>query len=104
MQSLYDRATTYLSQMKQKGAFVSLLKSGKPLMVRDTYAQYLLARVVRKIESLRETPRPAGCKKLKGYKDQWRVRIGNWRVVYLIDNAARLVSFTHIAHRREVYE
>jgi mRNA interferase RelE/StbE len=63
----------------------------------------LLARVIRKIESLAKDPRPAGCKKLKGYKDQWRIRIGDWRVVYIIDDAARLASVTRIAHRREVY-
>jgi mRNA interferase RelE/StbE len=64
----------------------------------------VLARVLRKIDSLRSTPRPAGCKKLKGYKDQWRVRVGDWRVVYIIDEAAKLISITRIAHRREVYE
>jgi mRNA interferase RelE/StbE len=64
----------------------------------------VLARVVRKMDSLRDTPRPAGCKKLKGYKDQWRVRVGDWRVVYIIDDAAKLISITRIAHRREVYE
>ncbi len=47
---------------------------------------------------------PAGCKKLKGFKDHWRVRVGDWRVVYIIEDAARLVSITRIAHRREVYE
>ena len=64
----------------------------------------LLARVIRKIESLGNAPRPAGCKKLKGYRDQWRVRVGDWRVVYVIDDAAKLISVTRIAHRREVYE
>jgi len=64
----------------------------------------VLARVVRKVESLANDPRPTGCKKLKGYKDQWRIRIGDWRVVYIIDDAARLVSVTRIAHRREVYD
>ncbi len=64
----------------------------------------VLSRVVSKLESLSHTPRPAGCKKLKGYKDQWRVRAGDWRVVYIIDDAAKLVSVTRIAHRREVYE
>jgi len=64
----------------------------------------VLARVVRKLESLGHTPRPVGCKKLKGHKDQWRVRIGDWRVVYIIDDAAEVVSVTRIAHRREVYE
>ena len=43
-----------------------------------------LARVIRKMESFALDPRPAGCKKLKGYKDLWRVRIGDWRIVYII--------------------
>jgi mRNA interferase RelE/StbE len=63
-----------------------------------------LARVVRKIDALGHAPRPAGYKKLKGYKYHWRVRVGDWRVVYVIDDAAKLVSVTRIAHRREVYE
>ena len=64
----------------------------------------VLVRVVRKIEALGHSPRPTGCKKLKGYKDQWRIRAGDWRVVYIIDDAAKLISITRIAHRREVYE
>jgi mRNA interferase RelE/StbE len=64
----------------------------------------VLARVVLKVESLGDAPRPTGCKKLKGYKDQWRIRIGDWRVLYIIDDKLKLVSITHIAHRREVYE
>ncbi len=64
----------------------------------------VLSRIVRKLESLADNPRPAGCKKLKGYREQWRVRIGDWRVVYLIDETKKLVSILRIAHRREVYE
>ena len=64
----------------------------------------VLGRVVQKLELLGHAPRPTGCKKLKGYKDQWRVRVGDWRVVYAIDDAAKLISITRIAHRREVYE
>jgi len=41
--------------------------------------------------------------KLKGYKDHWRVRVGDWRVVDVIDDTAKVVSRTRIAHRREVY-
>ena len=42
--------------------------------------------------------------KLRSYKDQWRIRVGDWRVVYIIDDDARRVSITRVAHRREVYE
>jgi mRNA interferase RelE/StbE len=70
----------------------------------DALPDLVLARVIRKLESLADVPRPAGCKKLKGYKDQWRIRIGDWRVVYLIDETVKLVSIVRIAHRREAYE
>jgi mRNA interferase RelE/StbE len=62
----------------------------------------VLTRVFRKIELLADDLRPAGCKKLKGYKDQWRIRMGDWRVVYIVDDPAKLVSITRIAHRREI--
>ena len=64
----------------------------------------VLGRAVRKMESLGENPRPAGCKKLKGYKDVWRIRVGDWRILYVIDDDGKLVSVTRIAHRREVYD
>ncbi len=64
----------------------------------------VFTRIDRKIMALADNPRPAGCKKLKGYKDQWRVRIGEWRVVYIIDDAAKVVNVMRVAHRREAYE
>ena len=70
----------------------------------DALNDPLFSRIDRKILELADQPRPAGCKKLKGYDDQWRVRVGSWRVVYIIDDAVKLVSVTRIGHRREVYE
>ena len=64
----------------------------------------VLGRVVRKLESLGENPRPPGCRKLKVYTDVWRIRVGDWRVLYMIDDGGKTVSITRIAHRREVYE
>jgi len=64
----------------------------------------VLIRIMKDNRVLGNTPRPPGCKKLKGYKDQWRVRVGHWRIVYIIDDSAKLVSITRIAHRRELYE
>ena len=69
----------------------------------DALDDALFARIDRKILALADNPRPTGCKKLKGYRDQWRVRVGDWRVLYIIDDAARLISITRIAHRREAY-
>ena len=70
----------------------------------DALDDALFTRIDRKILALADNPRPPGCKKLKAYKDQWRIRVGDWRVLYIIDDAAKLVSITSIAHRREVYE
>jgi mRNA interferase RelE/StbE len=70
----------------------------------DALDDALFTRIDRKILALADNPRPAGCKKLKGYRDHWRVRVGDWRVLYIIDDAAKLVTITRIAHRREVYQ
>lgn len=75
--------------------------AGKEL---DALDDALFARIDRKILALAENPRPPGCKKLRGYKDLWRIRVGDWRVLYSVDDAAKSVSITRVAHRREVYE
>jgi mRNA interferase RelE/StbE len=70
----------------------------------DALNDALFVRVDRKIMALAENPRPPGCKKLKGRKDQWRIRVGDYRVVYTIDDAKLLVEVTRVRHRSEVYE
>jgi mRNA interferase RelE/StbE len=69
----------------------------------DGLEDSLFARVDRKILALSENPRPAGCKKLRGHKDVWRIRVGDWRVVYIIDDAAEKVTITRVSHRRDAY-
>ena len=61
-------------------------------------------RVLPKIRELSGNPRPTGCRKLHGYKDRWRIRVGNYRVVYSIDDEQRIVDITRIAHRKDAYE
>jgi len=60
-------------------------------------------RIVAKIMALATNPRPHGSEKLAGYEDRYRIRQGNYRVVYLIDDAASEVTIYKIGHRREVY-
>ena len=64
----------------------------------------LIARIVPRLENLASDPRPPGCKKLQGGNREWRIRIGDYRVVYSIDDAKLLVEVTRIRHRSEVYE
>ena len=70
----------------------------------ENLSDSLIARLVPKIEGLAANPRPSGCRKLRGYKDLWRIRVGRYRVVYIIDDDRKVVSVTRIAHRRDVYE
>lgn len=63
-----------------------------------------MGRLLPKIRELSAKPRPAGCKKLHGHKDRWRIRVGNYRVVYAIDDGGKVVDITRIAHRKDVYE
>lgn len=70
----------------------------------DALDQTLFTRIDSRIAALADNPRPAGCKKLKSYKDHWRIRVGNYRVVYIIDDTNKRVHVTRIAHRREVYD
>lgn len=70
----------------------------------DALDDAVFSRIDRRILALAENPRPAGYRKLKGYKNQWRIRIGDWRVVYFIDDSAERVSIARVAHRREVYD
>jgi len=46
----------------------------------------------------------SGLQKLKGGDKEWRIRVGDYRIVYVIDDAARTVDVTRIRHRREVYK
>ena len=63
-----------------------------------------IARIVPRLEDLASNPRPPGCLKLKGGNREWRIRVGDYRVVYTIDDTELLVEVTRIRHRSEVYE
>lgn len=60
-------------------------------------------RVVARIQALRAVPRPPGCEKLSGHADRYRVRQGDYRIVYAVDDIAQVVLVVKIGHRREVY-
>jgi mRNA interferase RelE/StbE len=64
----------------------------------------LIQRIFPKLEGLASEPRPAGCKKLKGGQREWRIRVGDYRVVYTVDDEKLLVSVMRIRHRSEVYD
>ena len=61
-------------------------------------------RIFSRIESLSSSPRPPGCKKMQGGDPEYRLRAGDYRVVYTIDDKNLLVEITRIRHRKDVYQ
>lgn len=60
-------------------------------------------RIITEVQSLSENPRPAGCKKLKG-RPAYRIRIGNYRVIYEIEDNRLHVFVITIGHRKNIYK
>jgi mRNA interferase RelE/StbE len=61
-------------------------------------------RVITSISSLAEEPRPAGCRKIQSEEGVWRIRVGDWRIAYIIDVSNQEITIIRIAHRREFYD
>ena len=61
------------------------------------------ARVAIALRGLAENPRPSGSRKLAGTKQDWRVRVGDYRIIYEIADVIRVVRVHRIRHRREIY-
>jgi mRNA interferase RelE/StbE len=68
--------------------------------VRD---RLLSMRLKRAIAALGDDPRPPGCIKLRGAADDWRVRVGDWRIVYRIEDDRLVVLVVTVAPRGGVY-
>jgi mRNA interferase RelE/StbE len=65
----------------------------------------IVKRVGSAIDNLQEQPRPAGCKKLKGAKENlWRIRVGDCRVIYLIADEIQIIDIRRVRNRKDVYE
>jgi mRNA interferase RelE/StbE len=61
------------------------------------------ARIVERIEAMAENPKPRGCEKLAGYSNRFRIRQGNYRVVYLVDDQRREITIFKVGDRKDVY-
>jgi mRNA interferase RelE/StbE len=64
----------------------------------------VVPRVVQAIRGLAIDPRPPGCKKLKGQREvSWRIRVGSYRIIYVIDDGIRIVEVREVGNRKDVY-
>ena len=61
-------------------------------------------RIIPAIQLLSDDPRPSGCKKLTSTQNIYRIRMGDYRVPYSIDDVIRIVEVSGVRHRRDAYE
>jgi mRNA interferase RelE/StbE len=59
--------------------------------------------IKKRLVSLSDIPRPPGCQKMRDREGAWRVRSGDYRIIYEIDDASSVVTVLDIGHRREIY-
>jgi mRNA interferase RelE/StbE len=60
-------------------------------------------RITAAIRRLGVDPRPAGCRKIVGSESDWRIRVGEYRIIYEIDDRAMAVRVMRVRHRRDAY-
>lgn len=73
-------------------------KNLKAIPARDT------KRILSRVKGLANNPRPEGSQKLSGQSDRYRIRQGNYRIIYFIEDERLVVVVVKVGHRREVYE
>ena len=77
----------------------------KPSVEKDLrpLPKSIVARIMKHIEGLSDDPFPDGTAKLAGTEQTYRIRVGDYRVIYGVDKATKQVTVHYVRHRREVY-
>jgi mRNA interferase RelE/StbE len=77
----------------------------KPSLEKDVRSlpKSIIVRVMKQIEELATDPLPRKAIKLEGGEDLYRMRVGDYRIIYGIDRAAKQVTIHYVRHRRDVY-
>lgn len=82
---------------------IRLTPAAKRQLRRFVMDPYFRERLVLRIDGLADDPRPDGCKKLAGHDNRYRIRVGDLRIVYQVDDDQAGVLVLVIGHRRDVY-
>jgi mRNA interferase RelE/StbE len=63
----------------------------------------VVPRIIQAVQELENNPKPQGCRKLKGSEYSYRIRIGNYRVIYEIFETQVIIEIVRVRHRKDVY-
>jgi mRNA interferase RelE/StbE len=80
---------------------IKIKKNVKKLLFR--LPNNIVKKVSNKIDTLSENPRPVGCKKITNTINKYRIRIGNYRILYSINDDILIIEVIKIAHRKDIY-
>ena len=80
-----------------------LIKTSAAKELEAVEPRSVRARIVSRLRGLARSPRPPGSQKLAGHDERYRIRQGAYRIVYSVDDGARVVEIVKVGHRREVY-
>jgi mRNA interferase RelE/StbE len=69
----------------------------------ESLPERIVERILPRIEALAHSPRPSGCRKLSGQRNLWRLRIGDYRVIYSINDHQNIIDVNAVRHRRDAY-
>ncbi len=61
-------------------------------------------KIAKQVAFLKENPRPPGTKKLKGRNSLYRVRVGDYRIVYAVEDDVCVILIVRVGHRKEIYK
>jgi len=90
--------------MNDQGRRYTVLLDRQPQKVLRRLARDLLARIDRTILALADDPRPPGCRKLGGHQNLYRVRVGDWRISYAVEDDRLIVVVIEVAPRGAAYQ
>lgn len=87
--------------MSDSGYAITFARSARRELERLSASA--VKRIFPKIESLAQDPRPSGCRKLQGYESLWRIRVGDYRVIYQVSDQERTVDIIAVRHRSKAF-
>ena len=90
--------------MSEESRRYTVLLDKQPQKILRRLPRDLLARIDRAIRALADEPRPAGCKKLTGHDNLYRVRVGEWRICYAVEDEQLIVLVVEVAPRGAAYK
>ena len=69
----------------------------------DKIPRKFIYKILEAVESLRNNPFPRGVRKITGTERFFRIRVGDYRIIYHVDEESKIITIYHVRHRREAY-